>query len=243
MMECRKQFYPFVWENSKLIFDWGSKVLHVEFAESGREYSRDIPLTGFPTHTFYVIAGLIYYGGELPKGQAEYKLAQEKVVFDFIPATKPKKNERALMLLKDDAQLIYTRFYFNTLRLKAFLDMLEALDKVVSVAQIPEGKSRAEITPSPDKEVTLIKSDGEVYIEDVHIPMPDRSALYEVLKRMAKFGDTYLFKSTYDNARVVVVGDTFELFKREGDKFVPWKQLKLKREDALRMMCVLSPLR
>lgn len=236
MTECRRQHFPFIWENSKLIFDWDEKLLQVDFIEGGQPYSRTIPLTGFPVHTFYVIGGLIYHAGTTPKGQAEYKLSEEKVVLDFIPATKPKKSERALIKFTDDTALIYTRFFFNMLRLKAFLDMLEALDKVISVSQYPKN-------PKPDSEITLIKENGAVHIEDIYLPMPDRSALYEVLKRFVRFGDTYLFKSTYDDARIVVVGDTFELFRKDGNTFIPWKKLRLKKEDALRMMCVVSPLR
>ncbi len=243
MTDCRQMVFPFIWENSKLIFSWDSKNLSVEFIEGGKHYSRDISLTGFPVHTFYVIGGLIYYGGEIPKGKAEYKLSEERVIFDLIPATKPKKSERAIIKFTDDTQLIYTRFYFNMLRLKAFLDMLEALDKSISVAQIPANKSRKEAAISSEKEITLIKSEGEVYIEDVHIPMPDRSAIYEVLKRFVKLGDSYLFKSTYDSARIIVVGDTFEIQKKDGNGFIPFKRIKMKKEDALRMMCVVSPLR
>lgn len=242
-MNCRKHYYPFIWENSQLIFDWDNKVLHVRFVENERKYERNLPLEAFPVHSFYNIAGFIYICGEQPPGQAEYKLTSEGVVMDFFPATKPRKGEKALIKFQDDREMIYTRFFFNQLRLKAFVDMLEAVDKTISVAEIPERRKRSEVSVSPDKEVLLTKADGEVYIEDVHIPMPDRSALYEVLRKIAIFGDTYPMKTTYDNARIVVAGNTFELFKKEGDGFVPVKRLKLKREDALRMMCVVSPLR
>ena len=242
-MSCGKHYYPFVWENSQLVFDWDSKVLHVKFVEGGRKYERDIPLEAFPVHSFYTIAGFIYICGEQPPGQAEYKLTSEGIVMDFFPATKPKKGEKALIKFQDDQEMIYTRFFFNQLRLKAFIDMLEAVDKTISVAEIPEGRKRSEVSVSPDKEVLLTKTDGEVYIDDVHIPMPDRSALYEVLRKIAVFGDTYPMKTTYDGARIVVTDNVFELFRKEGESFIPVKRLRLKREDALKMMCVVSPLR
>ena len=241
-MNCKK-YYPFVWENSQLIFDWDSKVLHVKFVENKREYKKDLPLEAFPVHSFYTIAGYIHICGEQPPGQAEYKLTSEGIVMDFFPATKPRKGEKALIKFQDDQEMIYTRFFFNQLRLKAFIDMLEAVDKTISVAEIPEGRKRSEVSVPPDKEILLTKADGEVYIEDVHIPIPDRSALYEVLRKIAIFGDTYPMKTTYERARIVVAGNIFELFKKEGRNFIPVRRLKLKRDDALRMMCVINPLR
>jgi len=238
-----KHYYPFVWENSKLVFDWDAGVLHVEFAENKRHYKKDIPLSTFPIHTFYTIGGLIYYAGIIPGGQAEYKLGTEGIVMDFIPATKPKKREKALIKYQDDREMIYTRFYFNRLRLKAFLDMLEAVDKTISVAQIPEGKRRDQTSILPEREVLLIKENGDVFVEDIPIPLPDRSAIYENLKRVVSFQDAYPMTITYEDGRLNLGGGNFEVFKKEGDQFVPHKRLRLGREDALRMMCVISPLR
>ena len=238
-----KYHYPFLWENSALVFDWDRKVLKVSFLEGGRRYQREITLDHFPIPNFYVVGGLIHFCGETPKGQAEYKLSSEGVVMDFFPATRPRKGEKALIKFKDDREGIYTRFFFNQLRLKAFVDMLEALDKSYSVVEVPEGARRSEIDVPPDKELSLSKEKGEVYVEGVRIPMPDRSALYEVLKNVAVRGDTFPMKTTYPEGRISIAGRLFEFFRREGEGYSLAKRLSLNRESALRIMCVVSPLR
>jgi len=226
--------FPFLWGNHSLIFDWERKVLTVSFQKNG-VYTKEIPLDEFPTVNFFTVAGYIYFLGE-QNVKAEYKLSKENIVIDFIPAKKPKKTEKAILLYTDDRAVERWAFNFKALDLTAFLVMLAKLDKALAVSHIPPKQN-----PLPEKILLLEKKNGIPYVEGIKINPVSVVRIYENLKKFLLTGTAYAITERLEFGRITMNVDRLEVFKEKNGKFVPLKELILTPETALRTMSVLNP--
>jgi len=214
--------FPFIYgDGSKIVFDWKERKLFVKF----RNYQKTIPLEGFRICSFYYVAGSLYYRGE-DVGKAEFFTENGKIVIDFMAAKNPKRSEKAQLLYRDTELLESYGFSLNTLRLKAFLDMLASLDKVVAVSRTKES-------------IPLIaeKRGGEIFLEGLKIPYTGVSIIFENLKNYLLTGKAYNITQNLEKGKIQFRKNSLEILDHLGNRI---KKEFLTPEIALKLMSVIN---
>ena len=186
---------------------------------------KTIPLEGFRVCSFYYVAGSLYYRGE-DVGKVEFFAENGKIVIDFMAAKNPKRSEKAQLLYRDTEFLESYGFSLNTLRLKAFLDMLASLDKVVAVSRTKES-------------IPLVaeKRKGEVFLEGLKIPYTGVSIIFENLKNFVLTGKAYNITQDLEGGRCRFRNNTIEILDSSGNLL---KREKLNTEVALKLMSAIN---
>jgi hypothetical protein len=213
--------FPFIYgDGSQLVFNWNTKELFVKF----RNYKKVISLEGFKIPNFYYGAGSLYYRGE-DIGIVEFQ--RENVVISFMVAKNPRRSEKAQILYKDFENLESWGFPLNTLRLKAFLDMLASLDKIVAVSR------------KPHKEPIFFaeKRKGEIYLENFKVPYTAVSIIFENLKDYILTGKAYNITQNLEGGYCRFHNNILEVGNNERTFL---KKILLSNEVALKLMSAIN---
>ncbi len=214
--------FPFIYgDGSKIIFDWKERRLFVKF----RNYQKVVSLEGFRVCGFYYVAGSLYYRGE-DIGKAEFFTENGKIVISFMATKNPKRSEKAQLLYRDIEILESYGFPLNTLRLKAFLDMLASLDKVVAVSRTK-------------KSIPIIaeKIKGEVFVEGLKVPYTGVSIIFENLKNYLLTGRAYNITQNLEKGKIRFRKNSLEILDHLGNIV---KKEFLTPEIALKLMSVIN---